>query len=192
VARWRRRIGSRQGPECIIEPEGFAHFYARTYPALLRYLARRTQDAQVAIELTAETYAKAFEKRERFRGSTTQEAAGWVWAIAHNELRMYWRTRAVELAALERTQLPRPEPDDAELARIDDLLAAERERGPLREALEKLPADQQDVIQMHVIEEREHAEIAAELGVSTDVVRARLSRGLRRLAASDSLTRRRW
>jgi RNA polymerase sigma factor (sigma-70 family) len=187
VARLWSRTGSPQGLERISEPTSFARFYERTYPAVLRYLARQTDDAQVAIELTAESYAKAFEKRERFRGSTTEEALGWVWAIARNELKMYWRGRAVELAALERLELPRPDPDDAELTRIDDLLAAERERGPLRQALKELPTGQQEVIQMHVIEERDHAEIAALLGVSTDVVRARLSRGLRRLATNSTL-----
>ena len=187
-----RRIGSREGLERISEPASFARFYERTYPAVLRYLTHQTVDRQVAIELTAEAYAKAFEKRERFRGATIEEARGWVWAIARNELKMYWRSRAVELAALERLQLPRPDPDDAELARIDEVLAAERERGPLRQALDELPTDQQDVIQMHVIEERDHAEIAVELGVSTDVVRARLSRGLRRLAANSTLAKGGW
>lgn len=170
----------------------FARFYAHTYPSVLRYLTHQAGDAHVAIELTAEAYAKAFEKRERFRGSTMEEALGWVWAIARNELKMYWRHRAVELGALERLELPRLDSDDAELARIDDLLAAERERVPLRGALEELPVDQQDVIQMHVIEEREHAEIAVELGVSTDVVRARLSRGLRRLADNSTLAQKGW
>ena len=192
MTRWRRRTGSRRGPEGISEPIGFAHFYEQTYPSVLRYLAHQTGNAQIAIELTAEAYAKAFEKRDRFRGTTPEEAHGWLWAIARNELKMYWRNRGVELAAIERLQLPRPEPDDAELARIDDVLTAERERGPLRQALNELPGDQQDVIHMHVIEEREHAEIAAELGVSTDVVRARLSRGLRRLAASNALAERGW
>jgi len=172
----------------ISEPAGFASFYEETYPSVLRYLAHKTVDVQVALDLTGEAYAKAFEKRDRFRGSTREEALGWVWAIASNELKMYWRTLAVELSAVERVQLPREAADDTELARIDELLAAERDRGPLREALDELPTDQQDVIHMYVIEERDHAEIAQELAVSTDVVRARLSRGLRRLAASSTLT----
>lgn len=171
----------------ISEPGGFASFYEDTYPGVLRYLAHKTGDPQVALDLTAEAYAKAFEKRGRFRGGTREEAMGWVWAIARNELRMYWRTRSVELSAVERLQLPRPAADDAELARIDELLASEQQTVPLREALDELPANQQDVIRMHVIEERDHAEIARELAVSTDVVRARLSRGLRRLAASSTL-----
>ena len=180
-----RRATSRWGPERgISEADGFASFYEDTYPAVLRYLVHKTGLAQVALDLTAETYAKAFENRGRFRGSTREEALGWVWAIARNELRMYWRTRSVELSAVDRLQLPRPAADDAELGRIDELLAIEQQAGPLRAKVDELPANQQAVIRMHVIEERDHAEIARMLAVSTDVVRARLSRGLRKLAAT--------
>jgi RNA polymerase sigma-70 factor (ECF subfamily) len=186
-----RLAASLRGPERgISEAEGFSSFYEDTYPGVLRYLAHKTGDAQVALDLTAEAYTKAFEKRGRFRGSTREEALGWVWAIARNELRMYWRTRSVELSAVERLEQPRPAADDAELARIDELLAIEQQAARLQEALDELPSNQQDVIRMHVIEERDHAEIARELAVSTDVVRARLSRGLRRLAASMRLTER--
>lgn len=184
-----RRTGSHRETEDISGHAEFARFYERTYPSLLRYLVHLTGDGHLAIELTAEAYAKAFEKRHRFRGSTREEAIGWVWAIARNEVRMHWRGRAVELAAIERLQLPRPAPDDAELARIDDLLTAERDAAPVIGALHELPKDQQDVIRMHVIDELEHSEIAAILGVSADVVRARVSRGLRRLAA---LAKRGW
>lgn len=184
---WRRPESRDLRVRGINEPAGFADFYESTYPSVLRYLAHQTGDGQVALDLTAEAYAKAFEKRALFRGTTSEEALGWIWAIVRNELNMYWRKKRVELAAVDSLGLPRPAADDAELARIDDLLAAERGRGLIWEAFDDLPADQQRVIHMHVIEERDHAEIAAQLGVSTDVVRARLSRGLRRLAINSAL-----
>ena len=41
------------------EPEAFAVFYRRHVEALLAYFARRTRDAELAADLTAETFAAA-------------------------------------------------------------------------------------------------------------------------------------
>jgi RNA polymerase sigma-70 factor (ECF subfamily) len=39
------------------------------------FLARRTFDVEVARDLTAETFAQAFEHRGRFRGQSDAEAS---------------------------------------------------------------------------------------------------------------------
>src|SRR3954451_17470174 len=41
------------------EPEAFAVFYRRHVHGLLGYFARRTRDAEIAADLTAETFAAA-------------------------------------------------------------------------------------------------------------------------------------
>jgi RNA polymerase sigma-70 factor (ECF subfamily) len=185
VARLPRRAGA-NGPEGFSEREGFAQLYEQSLPSVLRYLTRETGHREIASDLAAEAYAKAFEKRDRFRGGTDEEARGWLWAIARNELRMYRRNRRSERGALKRLQ-PGPDWDDTELARIDETVTAEGDRESLSAALSELSADQQAVIRMHVIEEQDYSAIASELGVSSDVVRARLSRGLRRLGANGRL-----
>ncbi len=169
------------------QPEVFASLYSELSPAILRYFAHQTRDAQVALDLTAETFAKAFENRARFRGSSGGEAAGWLWTIARNELRMYWRSRNVELAAIRRLGINRPEASDDELQRIDELVTLEGARGKISEAFAALSPDQQEAIRMHVIDELEYEEIADRLALSNDVVRARVSRGLRRLASSAAI-----
>ena len=78
----------------------FGEFYDAMAPAVLRFFARRTRDSERAFDLTAETFAKAFEKRRDFRGHTDEQAAAWLWSIARNELARYSRTRKVELAAV--------------------------------------------------------------------------------------------
>ena len=62
------------------DPRAFAEFYARESEPLLVYFARRTLDAQAAVDLCAETFAQAFAGRDRFRGRTEQEARGWLYA----------------------------------------------------------------------------------------------------------------
>jgi RNA polymerase sigma-70 factor (ECF subfamily) len=50
-------------------------------------------------------------------------------------------------------------------------------------ALGELRPDQREALRLRVIEGKSYSEIAGALGCSEDVVRARVSRGLRRLAA---------
>ncbi len=165
-------------------PEEFANFYESIAPSVLRFFAGRVHDPHRAFDLMAETFAKAFEKRGDFRGTSDEQAAAWLWSIARSELARFWRLNRVETAALDRLGLERPEPTDAEYREIERLTAAEAARSHMEEALGLLPEDQREVIRLRFVERMEYSQIAAQLGVSNQVVRARVSRGLRTLRAS--------
>jgi RNA polymerase sigma-70 factor (ECF subfamily) len=169
------------------DPLAFVEFYDRLSPLVLRFFARRTWDGQISLELTAETFAKAFEKRADFRGHSESQAASWLWAIARNELNAHWRARAVRLNATQQLGLSRPHGNDEEILRIEELAAAEAVRGALASALADLPVEQREVIHMRVLQELDYDEIGRRVGVSNQVVRARLSRGLRSLGRSERL-----
>jgi RNA polymerase sigma-70 factor (ECF subfamily) len=165
----------------------FAEFYANHAPAVLRYFSRHTHDVHRAFDLTAETFAKAYEKRDDFRGSSELQASAWLWSIARNELALFRRRHAVEFAALARLGLERPQPSDEELRQVEELTAIEEARGGVRRAIELLPDDQRLVIEMRFVQHLSYDDIAARLKVSNDVVRARCSRGLRTLRADQRL-----
>ena len=165
----------------------FADFYDAMAPSVLRYFARRTRERERAFDLTAETFAKAFEKREHFRGHSDVEAAAWLWAIARNELARYHRTRVVELTALRRLGLERPAPSESELHDVEELAAAEEAREQVALALAALPAAHREVIRLRFLDELSYPEIAHTLGVSCDVVRARVSRARRVLRENEHL-----
>lgn len=170
------------------DPPAFAEFYDHMSEKILRFFAHRTWDGEESLELTAETFAKAFEKRADFRGSSDGEAAGWLWSIARNELGAHWRSRAVRSTATGRLEASLSCPPEADLLlRIEELLAAEAARGPLETALNDLQPVQREVIDLRILQELEYEEIAVRLGVSNQVVRTRLSRALRSLAQSPGL-----
>src|SRR3954454_24082227 len=72
------------------DPEAFGLFYDGHVKSLLGYFARRTQDPEVAADLTAETFAAALVARRRFRRGGAAPAA-WLYGIAQHQLADHWR-----------------------------------------------------------------------------------------------------
>lgn len=162
-----------------LNADDIAALYEEESELLLRYLMRRTFDAQVAVDLLAETFAVAYETRERFRGES--EPRTWVFAIANNLLAEFFRSGNAEKRAANRIGMTVPAVDDDELRRIEDLAETAGLRGAIAEGVRALPVDQREAIELRVVQERGYADVASVLGVSEQVARARVSRGLRKL-----------
>ena len=58
----------------VDEPEAFAEVYEQHFDQILAFLTRRACDADLGLELAAETFAQAFLSRSRFRGEARSEA----------------------------------------------------------------------------------------------------------------------
>src|SRR3954452_21866183 len=52
---------------CAPDTRSFELFYRRHFEAVLGFFARRTRDAELSADLTAETFAAALAGRRRFR-----------------------------------------------------------------------------------------------------------------------------
>jgi RNA polymerase sigma-70 factor (ECF subfamily) len=168
------------------EPEAFALFYRRHVRAIAAYFWRRSRDAEIAADLTAETFAAALDGCKRF-DAERGPAIGWLYGIAHRQLGRLARRGAVETRHRRRMGMVRLELHDEELERIED--DAERE-GPHARVLEELaglPADQRAAVEARVLHELDYSQIALSTGASELVVRKRVSRGLSTLR--DRLTR---
>jgi RNA polymerase sigma-70 factor (ECF subfamily) len=154
------------------EPAAFGIFYARRVREVLGYMMRRTRDAEVAADLTAETFAAAIVARRRFRRDGAS-AGAWLFGIAHKKLVDYQRRGYADERARRRLGLER-RPLATEDATLIRLLGDEVGI----HVLETLSSDQRTAIEAHVINERPYRDIASELGTSEAVVRMRVSRGL--------------
>ena len=149
---------------------------------MLVFFTRRVLDVDTAFDLLSETFATALERRRQFRGASSEQEQAWLFSIARSELSHYWRDGQVERLALARIGLPVPGLSDPEIERIEELAGIAELSARLADALDTLPADQRRAVELRVVDEHGYGEVAAMLGVSEQVVRARVSRGLRALS----------
>lgn len=165
------------------DPEAFADFYRAQFEPVLAYLARRVYDPDVALELAAESFAQAYISRDRFRGTTVGEAEAWIYRIARRQLARYFRSGNVRLRAIERLKIELPSLDADRRARIEELAQLAGLRSALRNELARVSRAQREALWLRVVEERSYAEVAQRLEISEQAARARVSRGLKALAA---------
>lgn len=148
---------------------------------LLRFLTRRTLDAQIAVDLVAESFAVAYEKRSKFKGNPQTDAPAWLFGIAKNLLNDFFRSGSAERRAMQRIGVPGVEVSDEEALRIEQLAGSEFLRSAVAEAISELSAEHRDALRLRVVDELSYPEVAQQLQVTEDVARARVSRGLRKL-----------
>ena len=164
--------------------EGFGAFYERHSRKLVTFFARRVYDPQLALDLTAETFAQAMLSVRRLRAETDEEAVAWLYGIARNQLKTFYRRGRAERRALERLRIDVPELDAESERQIEELAELSELRGAVAEGLAQLSEAERRAVELRVVHELPYPEVAARLRVSEVAARARVSRGLRALATA--------
>jgi RNA polymerase sigma-70 factor (ECF subfamily) len=153
------------------DEEAFAAFYRRHARPLVGFFMRRTGSAELAADLTAETFAAALASRRRF-DPAKGPATGWLYGIARHKLARTLRHGRVEDRARRALNMaPLALEDEA----IELVMTTE---GDVVELLQRLPADQRAAIEARVLDEQEYEQIAGATHTSEAVIRKRVSRGL--------------
>lgn len=153
-------------------PAVFGEIFERHSALLYRYVRRRVGD-DIASDLTAEVFTRAFRDRDRFDGRS-ESTLPWLLGIATNVVRMNARREQRRLRAYARVAATEPASVSAgELgARLDGHALAPR----LAEAVAAMPPRQRDVLLLHAWGELSPAEIAAALAIAPGTVRSDLHR----------------
>jgi RNA polymerase sigma factor (sigma-70 family) len=159
----------------------FDDFYRRESEALLVFFARRTFDPEVALDLTADTFAHAYLAWHGLRGDSREERQAWLYTIARRRLSRFLRRGKVERRALRRLGIQTPVAHDDDLALIEERAGLAQLRAVLSSELVRLNAGQRRALDLRIVQERPYAEVARDLGISEVAARARVSRALRAL-----------
>jgi RNA polymerase sigma factor (sigma-70 family) len=145
-------------------------------PGLIAHLTRRLRDREAAREVADDVLMVMVRAVREDRLKHPERVAGFVYATARNLANNYLRTLQGR---------PQPEPLRPHLAVRDDGEGLEeRERLALvQEGLDALRQGERQIVLL-TIEGLKPGQIADRLGLSHDVVRARKSRAMRKLATS--------
>lgn len=158
------------------DARAFMPLVRRHQRVIFGYLARRVgQD--VAEEITAETFARAFALRERYDTSRA-DARPWLFGIALNLMRRHLRSEQRQLTAYARTGVdPAERPHDAADERVDAVVQGRR----LASALASLKGPDREALLLYAWGELSYDEIADALEIPVGTVRSRLNRARRQV-----------
>lgn len=150
-------------------------------PRLRRYARVLVGDAAKADDLVQDTLARAWEKRRLWEAGTDLRA--WLFTVMHN-------LHINQLATIRRDAVTSSLDDDTSGAAWQiSVRSNQQERVLLQEVvrqMERLPAEQREVLMLAAVEELRYEEIATVLSVPIGTVMSRLSRArekLRRLVS---------
>lgn len=151
--------------------EEFVHLFASRITFLAR---RRTQDPEVARDLAQDVMLAVVCALRNGHLRDAERLTAFVYGTARNVINSYLRTRS---------RLPREERIEAALlvaTAHDPLESAERRSLVGRALLPLDPADRR-ILLLTLVDGLKPGEIAARLGLSSDVVRARKSRAVKKV-----------
>ena len=155
--------------------EMFEIVYRRHHAVVLAFLARRVQQPELAADLLAETFASLLALVRDPQRAVPPIPVAWLLVTARNLLIDSHRRGTVDDRARRQLAMRPVLLDDRDLERVEEISA---ETDLMRELALRLDPDQLQALQARVLEEREYAEIAAQLKCSESVVRKRVSRAL--------------
>jgi RNA polymerase sigma factor (sigma-70 family) len=166
------------------DADAFARLYEAESESVLVFLARRALDVEIAVELTAETFAVALGSWTALRNLTAEQKRAWLFTVARRRYSRYLRRAKVERRVLARVGVEVPWVGAEDVALIEQRAGLAALRGLVARELGRLSHEHQKALRLRVVEERSYEDVARELGVSEPAARARVSRGLRRLSAA--------
>jgi RNA polymerase sigma factor (sigma-70 family) len=159
------------------DPEAFGELYRRHERAVLSYFVHWSRSPELAVDLTAETFAAALGSLSGYRPDRGPFLA-WLFGIAHHVLARSVKRGRVEDEARRRLGMVPVLVDDQTIERIEALTSM---NGEVLTLLDELPESARAAVSGRVVEEREYSELAQSLDCSQSVVRQRVHRGLARL-----------
>jgi RNA polymerase sigma-70 factor (ECF subfamily) len=158
-----------------LDKRSLIKLYEENNEALYRYAYRYLSDQNLAEECVAEVFARYLKRLQNDKKPNGNQKA-YLYRIAHNWVVDYYRKRKPDENIGEN-----PLPDQKSNPEL--LFSNKQIHEALRKALLKLPEEQRMVIELRVMEEWSHEEVADYLGKTVEASRAmqyRAIKGLRR------------
>ncbi len=162
----------------------FTPIYLEYYPQILGFAIKRTNNVQVAEDITSNVFLKAVKFIKRFK-CTEMGISPWLFKIAVNEINDFYRKK--QCVSLDRLMEDENfEPSNfgdygSEAKKLQEQIDNDIKGNLLRNELRKLSPKYQDVISLRYFENKTIEEICLILDKKEGTVKSLLSRGLHKL-----------
>ena len=160
-----------------MDPTVVAQLYVRHGDELRRFLLGLLRDAQQANDALQSTFAKLVE-----RGHLTEDSSrrAWLFKVAYNEAMAWRRRQAVGRNAVRQLSWLVGEavgPAEEPLERAEDVRK-------VRQAIDHLPPNQQQIVRLRIYEEQTFAEIAESLEIPLGTALSRMRQAVAKIRAA--------
>lgn len=166
----------------LIDPRAFETVFDRHFDAVLRFATGRI-GSQDAADVVAETFARAFDRRHRFR-LDRPSALPWLFGIAINVCRERARRSIRGRTATGRLASPVDLQSESFESAVAERIDAERLRPDLIVALRSLSDAEYALLMLAAESDLTYSQMAATLSIPVGTVRSRLSRARARVRHS--------
>ena len=156
--------------------ETFRLIFAQHHRFIFRFLYGMVGEADLAEDLTQETFMRAYRSMDTLRGES--KLSTWLCGIAKNVALNTLRNRRREFPTIEIDQPSVAKLSEGEGIAPDDYLLNKELRNVIHDALERLDSDKRMVFILKLLQQRSYEEIAEITGFSipklkTDLYRAK-------------------
>ena len=172
-ATWLRAVARNR--DALAHRALFDRYFARVYV----FIERRVDERELARELASDVFLEVWEQADRYRGDA--RVSTWIFGIARFKSleavrgqQRFKRSRVVALGEERLAQVPEARSAATEMGTRHELRR-------VADAMERLPRDQREALEMAVIEGLDPEEIAIRQCISRDTVKTRVSRARRAL-----------
>jgi len=173
--------------EARTNPEAFGKIFEAYYHKLLHYCIYRTMNVEIARDLVSETFFKALKNLWQFKW-TGAPFSSWLYRIAINEIKMYYRHNKYEPSSMEEAmevfnmpELASHKDLEAEIMQAQEKLDENGDLARVNKVLGTLPEKYREVIILRFYQELKIEEIALMLNSKEGTIKSVLSRGIKML-----------
>ncbi|MBX2980820.1 MAG: RNA polymerase sigma factor [Flavobacteriales bacterium] len=152
------------------DPRRFTVLYERYFGEIFRFILRRAGDRDLTSDLVQETFLKAMVALPRYQHRGLPFRA-WLYRIALNELRMFWRKRKEVVIDLSYAEVLGISQEIGLPGKEEDLLR-------LGKAMGKLTEEKNRLIELRYMDGLSFLEIGQVLGIGEDAAKMRTHRVL--------------
>jgi len=152
------------------DPRCFAPLYEHYFAEVFRFIQRRTGDREITADLTQQTFLKAMLALPKYELRGTPFRA-WLYRIALNELRMFWRKRkevVIDMSFAEVRGLSEELGEEVDDERMQQLARA----------MGRLPGAKARLIELRYMDDLSFAEMGVVLEIGEDAAKMRTHRVL--------------